>query len=130
MPRQSDCTLQPHNAAAGFPRSLTLARNAPRFPNKNPPRERRASKGDGNFGTLSSLPSTPTLLPQQPGIPNAVPGFFSFFQLFSIRNLFYWKINPIFLLRNTASFSSFSLKISLPSIKTFPESGRSNPPSI
>ena len=103
MPRQSDCTLQPHNAAARFPRSLTLARNAPRIPAKNRPRKRQASKGDDNFGTLSSLPGTPTLLPQQPGIPNAVPGFFSLFQLFSIGNLFYRKINPIFaslLIRN------------------------------
>ena len=91
MPRQSDCTLQPHNAAAGFPRSLTLARNAPRFPNKNHPRKKQASKGDDNFGTLSSLSSTPTLLPQQPGIPNAVPGFFSLFNYFPLEICFIGK---------------------------------------
>jgi len=56
-----------------------------------PPRKRQASKGDGNFGTLSSLPSTPTLLSQQPGIPNAVPGFFRFFNYFPLEICFIGK---------------------------------------
>ncbi|MDD7038066.1 MAG: hypothetical protein PUI63_02395, partial [Alistipes senegalensis] len=43
-----DCTLQPHNAAAGFPRSLTFVRNAPRFPAKNP-RARGSFKGRWQF---------------------------------------------------------------------------------
>lgn len=43
-----------------------------------------------------SPPLSPNPSLQQPGTPNAVPGFSQLFYLFSIGNLFYWKINSIF----------------------------------